>query len=298
MGSGGNFGDDASKICMQLCLAENLVGHDFGRLPACLTDHSGGGVVAAAFYAEDRESIRQGSDLLCGAFATGNTIAMVQTIPPTVLLTRPRAASERLAAQISAQVVISPLMEVIWRSVPVLGEAPDAVVFTSQNGVEGFVRNADWRGVAYCVGDRTAQAAQAAGFQAVSAGGDLSDLKAMLAARAKGARLIHARGLHVAGDLGDIASPLITYEQRPLALSLEARKVLSGMNKVVVPLFSPRSAALFVQEFSRIGHAPLVVVAISKSVAKACSDAGLEVAFVASSPDGAAMINAIEAACA
>jgi uroporphyrinogen-III synthase len=221
---------------------------------------------------------------------------MVQTIPPTVLLTRPRAASERFAAELRLPVIISPLMETIWLDAPPLESMPDAVVFTSENGVTGFVRCQKWRGRAYCVGDRTAQAAQGAGFEALSARGDLDDLKDLLAAHADGEQLVHARGLHVAGDLGEIATPLMTYEQRPLGLTDEAHKLLSGLNKVIVPIFSPRSAMLFAEELTEADCAPLVIIGLSAAVARACNDAGLSVFNVADAPDGAAMLHAIEIA--
>jgi len=217
-----------------------------------------------------------------------------------VLLTRPQAASARFAAELRAPVVISPLMETVWLDTAPLAVPPDAVVFTSENGVTGFARCQNWRGTAYCVGDRTAQAARQAGFEAQSAGGDLNDLKGLLATQAhgakQGAKLVHARGRQVAGDLGELAVPLVTYEQRPVALTREARKALRDRHAVIVPLFSPRSAVLFAEQLSEAETAPLVIVAMSAAVAQVCADAGLSVTRVADAPDGASMLRAIEAA--
>ncbi|SFR34072.1 uroporphyrinogen-III synthase [Litoreibacter janthinus] len=220
---------------------------------------------------------------------------MAQTIPSTVLLTRPLAASERFAAELRAPVVISPLMETVWIETAPLTAPPDAVAFTSQNGVEGFIRCQSWRGTAYCVGDRTAQAAKEAGFDAESAEGDIADLTALLAKRAPGAALVHARGRHVAGELGVRAVPLVVYEQRVMALTPEARKLLSAKDKVILPLFSPRSATLFAKQLTGAEQAQLVLVAMSEAVAQACTDSGMPVACIADAPDAASMKLAIEA---
>lgn len=296
MGTGGDFGNDAAKIRVQFSLAENFIGQNFGRLPVCLAYHGRSCVVAAAFDAKDREGICQGLGLLCGALATGNTFDMVQTIPPTVLLTRPKAASERFAASLSGSVVISPVQEILWREALIPNGVIDGVVFTSQNGVEGFARSQTWRGPAFCVGDRTAQAASAAGFQASSAGGDVADLKELLKEQGQDMRLVHARGLHVAGNLGDLAEPMIVYAQGDLALSDEARKLLKGMETVIVPLFSPRTAQAFAQQLGKADCAPLVVIAMSAAVAQTCEEAGVHVDMIAKSPDGNAMLRAVEAA--
>lgn len=278
---------------MKFSLPKNFIRQDFWLLTRCMTNNCGGGVVATTFNAEDRESLCQGLGLLCGALPTGNTFAMVPTIPPTVLLTRPLAASRRFAKLLDVRVVISPLMETLWLAPRVLPDVPDVVVFTSENGVLGFKRCQKWRGRALCVGDRTAQAAQDAGFDAVSAGGDLEDLKKLLDLESDGAQLVHARGRYVAGDVGPNVRVLIVYEQSPLPLTDEACKALNGTSKVIVPLFSPRSATRFAEQLPRGKTAPIAVVAMSAAVGDAARIGGLEVALVADAPDGPAMIRAI-----
>ncbi|RLJ41264.1 uroporphyrinogen-III synthase [Litoreibacter meonggei] len=221
---------------------------------------------------------------------------MTQTIPATVLLTRPKAAGERFAADLAAPVILSPLMETVFLDFEPLEQAPDAMVFTSENGVRGFVRGSEWRGRAFCVGDRTAQEARDAGFDAESADGDLRDLNTLLADRAQGMRLAHARGRHVAGDVDMGAVPLTVYEQRAVPLSDEARAALGRAHKLIVPLFSPRSAALFAKQLTGKEIATLDVIVISDSAAKVAQDAGLHVARVADAPDAVAMLHAIERA--
>ncbi|MEP3347153.1 MAG: uroporphyrinogen-III synthase [Litoreibacter sp.] len=221
---------------------------------------------------------------------------MDQTIPPTVLLTRPRAASERFAAMLPAPVLISPVTQTIWVDVQPLLSAPDAVVFTSENGVAGFAKAQAWRGQAYCVGDRTAQTAGDAGFDATSAGGDVEDLKRLLIQCAQGQSLVHARGRDVAGDLGDLVAPMVVYEQVTEPLSGEARAILEGVDRVIVPLFSPRSAAFFAEQLTRSLGRQVTIVAMSDAVAQTCRDLGLVVAQIADRPDGPSMLRAIEAA--
>lgn len=295
MGAGGDFRDDAAEIGVQVGLAEDLVRQDFRRLAIDMAHHGGGGVVAAAFDAKDGEGLRQGSGLLCGAFATGNTFAMTQTIPATVLLTRPKAAGERFAAELAVPVILSPLMETVFLDPEPLDTPPDAMVFTSENGVRGFVRGSAWRGLAFCVGERTAQEARDAGFEAESADGDLRDLNALLSDRAEGLRLVHSRGRHVAGDLILPSIPLVTYEQRPLSLTEDARRALGTDGKLIVPLFSPRSAALFAKQLNGTEKAALDVIVISQAAAEVAEGAGLQVSCVADAPDGVAMLHAIEA---
>ncbi|WP_040818990.1 uroporphyrinogen-III synthase [Litoreibacter arenae] len=219
---------------------------------------------------------------------------MTQTIPATVLLTRPKAAGTRFAADLAAPVILSPLMKRVFLDFEPLDEAPDAMVFTSENGVRGFVRGSEWRGRAFCVGDRTAQEARDAGFDAESAGGDLRDLHALLAKRAQGMRLIHARGRHVAGDVEMGAVPLTVYEQRAVPMSAEARAALAKDQTVIVPLFSPRSVALFAEQLTGKEVASLVLIVISEAAADVARGRGLSVDRVADAPDAAAMLRAIE----
>lgn len=226
------------------------------------------------------------------ALATGNTFAMSATIPPTTLLTRPQAASERFSEQLDLPCLISPLMETVWRK-PASVPEWDALVFTSETGVSGWTRLHDWRGPAYCVGDRTAAAASAAGFHAQSAGGDAQDLLAMLKTVPLATRLLHVRGRHVATDMGSHMTPYIVYEQTSKPFGDAALALLSRPAPVIVPLFSPRSVALFVQALPADFEAKLTFVAISPPVADAIAAAHLGIATVALAPNAQEMVRVI-----
>src|SRR5229473_1898951 len=80
-----------------------------------------------------------------------------------------------------------------------------AVLFTSANGARAFARATARRDLAViAVGDATARTARALGFADIaSAGGDVGDLAALVAARLDPRRgaLLHAAGSVVAGDL-------------------------------------------------------------------------------------------------
>jgi uroporphyrinogen-III synthase len=151
---------------------------------------------------------------------------------------------------------------------------------------------------AYCVGDRTAEAARAAGLVPVSAGGDAADLLDLLLRHRPEGPGLHLRGRHVAADLdGALTSAgidthsVIAYDQTPRPLSPEALACLAWPGRVVLPVYSPRSARILAAETTG-ATARREVVAISAQVAGAWPDPA-EVVAVAAAPDGAAMEAAI-----
>ena len=125
-----------------------------------------------------------------------------------VILTRPKESSVRAAVYLEnilggkAQIIISPVVRVVRT-----GTAPDlakysGVIFTSQSGVDAFAGiSIDRRMPAYCVGPRTAAAADSLGFQVCTADRTSKSLLDLIAAAADSGRLLYARGEHVACDL-------------------------------------------------------------------------------------------------
>lgn len=178
---------------------------------------------------------------------------MAVQLPLPVVLTRPRAQSEAFAATLppTLRPVISPLIEIValLEGPPV--DSSRTLIFTSANGVETYAQLTNGNGQpALCVGDRTAQMANRAGFSARSAQGSADDVVAM-AARMSGP-FTHVRGAHTRGDvaarlraLGKEIDERVTYDQRALRLSETALAALQ--HPCVVPLFSPRTAELFVK---------------------------------------------------
>lgn len=224
---------------------------------------------------------------------------------PTLLLTRPEAQSRRFLAAVTGRLgrapaaVISPLLAPELLTPP-LPEPPRTLIFTSETGVEAFARLTVARDApAVCVGERTAAAARAAGFEATSVAGDAETLFAYLSARPGLAPLLHARGREARGQLaarlsaqGIAAAELVVYAQQPRPLTPEALSALAGPAAVIAPLFSPRSAALFAAGAAGCA-APVHAVAMSPAVAAALAPLQVASIVIARRPDADAMLSAV-----
>lgn len=216
---------------------------------------------------------------------------------PTVLLTRPQAQAERFAQALgNVPVVISPLMRIEQQPLDVDLTGYRGLLFTSENGVLACPVNTL---PAYCVGDRTAQAARDAGMRAVSAKGSADDLVHLISDRAIEGPLLHIRGEHTRGDVGGKLRKMglrlddvVGYRQLAQQLNEKALKLLGGESIVILPLFSPRTARLFVAGVAGI-TADVRVVAISDAVKESLSDSGLRDITIARTPDAKGMIAAI-----
>lgn len=217
---------------------------------------------------------------------------------PTLIITRPAPDGARFAAAFEGvRVVLSPLQRID----PVVAScSAKGVIFTSTNGVAQAARLGLSSGPAWCVGDRTAQMANAAGFSAISAGGDVEDLLDLILSDPPDVPIAHIRGRDARGDLaprlraaGVDCDDCIAYEQAPIPLTAQARAAIGGSNRVIIPLFSPRAAQLLLDQ---IVLPPLVTcVAISQAVATVLSE---HTVIVADRPDGAAMERATRQALA
>ena len=233
-----------------------------------------------------------------------------QSLPP-VLLTRPAAQSARFAQVLKSrfsgiEVLVAPLIapEYLLPSLPQRLFA--GVIFTSETGVEGFRRlkrdgAPQQPGIAFCVGGRTAEAARQAGFEAWSADGDVHALEALIRASAPTGPLLHIRGEDAAGDLvgalkkaGIETESLVVYAQRPQPLPSEARALLAATGRVILPLFSPRTARIFVDACREVPlNAALLVAVISQNAADALEDLPVTALQIAATPDAAGMEDAI-----
>lgn len=222
---------------------------------------------------------------------------------PILLMTRPAPESGRFVADLEAmgagpfQPIIAPLI-----GITPAGAIPDlsdygAVILTSRHAVRALLdAGTPCTGPAFAVGDATAEAARAAGFDVTSAGGDAETLVAMIRRKAPLGRLVHLRGTHSRGDIagqlsagGIPTDEAVIYDQPALPLSQEAELALQGPVPVVAPLFSPRTAALLASHKVR---APLSVAAMSESVAKAVASLHIMELRIAKRPDATAMLSA------
>ena len=217
-----------------------------------------------------------------------------------ILLTRPRDAAERFEARLRAEgimapVVISPVLRIVPRVAQVPSEMRGAI-FTSKNGVAA-VEGDDLP--AWCVGAATAEAARARGWRAVAAEGDAEALIRRILADAPEGPLVHFRGAHARGDVaarleraGIETREAVVYAQEAEPLSDEAITLLAREKPLVLPLFSPRSAA----QVAKAGpfRAPLHIIAISDAVAREVASLSPASLRVSKAPDAESMISEIK----
>jgi uroporphyrinogen-III synthase len=209
----------------------------------------------------------------CVGWACGVTLPIMQVHQtPTLLLTRPRAASEQFAQGLSgAKVVIAPLMEIVSTGADVAINGAEGVIFTSQNAV-GFAPDTPLP--AYCVGPRTAQVATDAGFDVRVTCSDAEALVQTLQENPPNAPLVHIHGKHTRGDIaarltanGLPTFGIAAYDQTALPADASFSAALT-QTPLIVPLFSPRSARLFAQAALDLSNPPQII-ALSQAVAEA-----------------------------
>lgn len=222
---------------------------------------------------------------------------------PLVLLTRPRAASERFAQALSAAlgpvaVVIAPLMKIVATGVIPQLQDVATLIFTSAAGVEVFGQLSDRRDLpAWCVGARTAQAARAIGLIARSADGDADALVAELLAQRPKGPFLHLCGTHSRGAVAErltqaglMTQAVAIYDQVALIDTPDLAAALAHPGPVIVPLFSPRSARLFMTATRSSAVTP---IALSHAVQAALPPDMAARCRIAETPDAPAMIRAI-----
>jgi len=225
---------------------------------------------------------------------------------PTLLLTRPRPQAERFAARCRARlgedmrIVISPVLSIRHRGQPVDLGGVAGVIVTSENGVRALAAHTDVAGVtAFCVGDHTAEVAEQAGMAAISAGGAVADLIALVAGAHPEGDLVYVRGETARGDVADALAQAgiavrsrVLYDQVPAGLSDAAKSLLMQGSDVIAPLFSPRSAVLL-GDAAQGAVARLALVALSPAVAAAWSGPAPHSMAIAKAPTAAAMMGKI-----
>ena len=225
---------------------------------------------------------------------------------PVLLMTRPRAASERFVADLpqplraKLEVVISPLAEIVPCVDHTDLAAGEGVVFTSSNAVAvaGMLGVTGGR-PAFCVGHATTEAARTAGWQAMFAGESADVLVRELSVRKSQYPLMHLRGVHARGniaarlrDAGWEVREQAIYDQVLQPLSPVGQQVIEGQTPVIAPLFSPRMA----RHFAGLTKTPgtIHVAAMSPAVAAGLEVRGFASVVVSERPDAINMVRAIE----
>lgn len=218
------------------------------------------------------------------------------------LITRPEPAASALAKQVTAMgfaVCVSPLITYRDVSVSIDLDSYGGVILSSAAAVPALIRLANSAvHQVYAVGPKTAEAARGAGFQVIEGAGDAQALIQCVQAAAPQSPLIHLRGDH---SIGDIASKLsaggietdecVVYQQLEGRLSPSAQALLCGDSPVILPLYSPRSAAILTQGVAP--KAPVVPVFLSHAVQQSYDWPLPKSARVAAQPNGAAMLDTL-----
>ena len=136
-------------------------------------------------------------------------------------------------------------------------------------------------------------------MEPISCGGDAGDLVARMTADHVTGPCLHLRGDHVASDVANALNSagieteqVVVYRQVLLPLSGAARALLNRESPVIVPLFSPRTAA----HLAKVGDvsAPVFLAAMSEAVAKRAEPLHPVMTIVAERPDATAMLTATQ----
>lgn len=225
-----------------------------------------------------------------------------------VLVTRPQAEGDTFAAALTARFgervrpVVTPLLHPHRLTPEIPAREYAAVVFTSAQAVEASrPLRPSLPALAWCVGNRTARAAEMAGFQARSANGDAKSLVAAMAADPPQGRILYLRGVDTSANVreklaetGFIADEIIVYMQESGPLTAQALALLQSPVALIVPLFSPRTAQLFRRALPPEVRATLHIAAISPSVAAALGDLPRAGLAIADHPDAPSVLDAVE----
>lgn len=237
------------------------------------------------------------------------------------LITRPEEDAAPLAQALSdkgVDVTVEPLLTIHpITDAPIDLDGVQALIFTSANGVRAFAALSERRDIGVlAVGNGTAAAARAAGFQNVeSAGGDVHDLARLVKERLdpKNGALFHAAGSVVAGDLagqlGQAGYELrraVLYEAKPAeALSESVVRALADRDFDLVLFFSPRTATTFVELVRKTGDPRLLAgcaeataLCLSPAVAAAAGAISWKEVRSAAKPDLESMLRLVDEAVA
>lgn len=211
-------------------------------------------------------------------------------------MTRAEPGAARTAARLTDlgfQPIVRPLLRIETLAPVTPPDRPDALVFTSINGVAAWLDLSVERDTpVLAVGQATAQAARAAGFASVrSADGDLDDLAALIRSdpALKGARLRHPRAETPAGDLGALIDGHAGVEPLPVY-----RAVQTGLGAPeafdAVLIHSPRAARALVAALGPDAARGRIACAISAKAAALLADLPFAETRIAGTPDDAALL--------
>lgn len=171
--------------------------------------------------------------------------------------------------------------------------APDALIFTSVNGVAAWADLSPGRAaLVLTVGAATAEAARAAGFASVrSADGDIDALAALILTdpALKGAHLLHPAAETPAGDLGSLIGGHARLETLPVYRAVETGAAPPEAFEAVL-IHSPRAARALSAALPPDAVRGRIACAISANAAAPLADVPFAEVRIAASPDEASLL--------
>ena len=192
---------------------------------------------------------------------------------PIVLLTRPTQSSELFLSALkyaagAFRPYISPAFE--YEAVAYPEVSFDAAIFTSKAGVQ-FAPNGNGR-VAWCVGEATAQMAQANGYLTKTGAGNAVDLSKMILRSDSCGGMIHFRGENVRVDVkailkdaGLTCADAVIYRKAVAGVPEGLREALNSAGDFILPVFSAETVSIIGDW--RLNLSRAWIVAISEEVA-------------------------------
>lgn len=223
---------------------------------------------------------------------------------PCLMMVRARPQSERFVAGLDPGLrsrldpLLAPLMEMLPLPPPPPPGPETGLVLTSENAAAALPQDWPLAGrTAWCVGETTARAAAGRGLRPRVAAGTAEALVEVIAAGLpRGARLLYLRGRHRSADVaealarhGVAVEEAEIYDQRALPLSPEARARLRAGGDVWLPLFSARTARLFLQEAAGLALDHVTALCLSPQVAAILPEGRVGRVLVAARPDAQAI---------
>lgn len=231
---------------------------------------------------------------------------------PLIAITRPDPDGQSSAARYAAlgfDTLVTPLLDFTPLS-PGLpqGEGLAAIALTSANAIRALVENnalAPYLHLpAFCVGDRTANAARDAGISTIHiADGGLDDLIDLIAKSDLEGPLFYPGATHLSGDLAAALAPhnvlvikaAIYDMQAATKLPEELHKALTSNTLAAVAFYSRRTAQLFAALAAPILEAParhsFTALCLSENVAQPLLDAHFTRIALADYPSEEAMLS-------
>lgn len=232
---------------------------------------------------------------------------------PSIWVTRTAPSAHATAARLEAigcAPRVAPLLAVRRSS-----ETPDltgvgALAFTSAHGVAAFAARCGDRSLrVFCVGDGTAEAARATGFDRVcSAAGALDDLVRLIVSATASIEGVVLRpgAARPAGDLvgrlalqGVPARSAAVYATTPAPLRGELVRIWRQPDDIAaILLYSRRAAQRLADLCAGLRPPPGVAICISQAAADPLRGLGLAAVVVAARPTEAAMMACVGELCA